>query len=500
MGATRGTRSTGAEGFVGRSVGRQRTRYRHVGVVARSLLAGVVVSLVFAVPAFGSCPIPQGTHFVGEYHTEYAGSEIGSGTFDSISKEFTETAPGSEFRFNAITEYAGKYAGKALYATGTVTGQEARLVCVNGIGIEEIGLEHVESLIEGIGSVQSTGHSTGTYTDTAIAGESQSNFGEKTTYTGTFSPLAGSQGTEPGSTEVIAPFGTVASQFTVAPATGAQLPPGAVAPAGALSFSVSGVPVNGTITVVLVLPPGSAPTAIYKPVGGGLYEQYPADKTKVVGNLVALELTDNESPWDEDPAPGVIGDPVVPVQPSGGGTVPTVSGLSPKSATAGVPTTVTIAGSGLDGATAVRFGSKEATIESSSPNSVTVLASSATLAGAGKVDVTVASSGGVSAISTKDRFTFKAPKKVKPAISSVTPNSGTTAGGGTVTVTGSGFAGGPGATVFKFGKTLAAPVNCASSTQCAVVVPAHVAGTVDIVATANKANTPKSAADHYTYN
>ena len=296
-------------------------------VILRSLALGAVASAVFAASAMASCPIPQGTHYTGTWETGHElpfggfAATIGSGTFDSISKEFVETAPGTEFHFNAITEYTGTYYELPLHSVGTISEQQGRLVCAAGVAIEEIPHEKTLSTIGEYPTFEGESHAVGTYTETTISGTSENGFGEKSRYFGTFDPAAGSQGTEPGKTEVIAPFGTVASQFTIAPATSAQLPPGAVAPAGALSFSISGVPAEGTIKVVLVLPPGSQPTAIYRPVGGGVYEQYPADKTTLLGNLITLELTDNESPWDENPEPGVIQDPVVPVQAASAGSV-----------------------------------------------------------------------------------------------------------------------------------------------------------------------------------
>jgi N-acetylmuramic acid 6-phosphate (MurNAc-6-P) etherase len=56
-----------------------------------------------------------------------------------------------------------------------------------------------------------------------------------------------------------------------------------------------------------------------------------------------------------------------------------------------------------------------------------------------------------------------------------------------------------GKTTFKFGTAKATSVNCTSSTQCTMLSPAHTAGTVDVVATANKLNSPVVAGDKYSY-
>jgi hypothetical protein len=67
-----------------------------------------------------------------------------------------------------------------------------------------------------------------------------------------------------------------------------------------------------------------------------------------------------------------------------------------------------------------------------------------------------------------------------------------------VTVRGGGFELGS-VTAFKFGTVKGTGVNCSSSTECTVVAPAHASGTVDVTATVNKAVSPKSGADQFTY-
>ncbi|HYM55482.1 MAG TPA: IPT/TIG domain-containing protein, partial [Solirubrobacteraceae bacterium] len=85
------------------------------------------------------------------------------------------------------------------------------------------------------------------------------------------------------------------------------------------------------------------------------------------------------------------------------------------------------------------------------------------------------------------------------AVSGVSPNGGSTAGGAKVTVTGSGFALGTAATSFTFGKARAATVDCTSSTTCEVVAPAHAAGTVDVTAKVGKLKSPSGPSDLFTY-
>jgi len=72
------------------------------------------------------------------------------------------------------------------------------------------------------------------------------------------------------------------------------------------------------------------------------------------------------------------------------------------------------------------------------------------------------------------------PQPQPPTLTSVSPNSGPTAGGTSVTITGTNFV--SGATV-KFDSTVATNVTVASSTSITATVPAHVAASVNIVVT-----------------
>jgi alpha-tubulin suppressor-like RCC1 family protein len=170
----------------------------------------------------------------------------------------------------------------------------------------------------------------------------------------------------------------------------------------------------------------------------------------------------------------------------------TVAKLSSKSGPVGGGTSVTITGTEFTAASNVSFGqTSAASFTVNSPTSITAVTPAA---GAGSADVRVTNSAGTSAISTTDRF------KYLPVVESVAPASGTTLGGTSVTVTGQGFALGSAATAFKFGTVKAKSVSCTSSTTCVVTAPPHAAGTVDVVATVNKASTTVNApADQFTY-
>src|SRR5262249_9447190 len=114
---------------------------------------------------------------------------------------------------------------------------------------------------------------------------------------------------------------------------------------------------------------------------------------------------------------------------------PAVSGVSPSSGGTVGGTAVTITGANFTGASGVSFGTAAAA--SFTVLSDTALTATSPAAAAGAVDVTVTTPSGTSATSPADRFTYNATPA--PAVTGVSPGSGTTAGGTLVTVTGTGF-------------------------------------------------------------
>ena len=82
-----------------------------------------------------------------------------------------------------------------------------------------------------------------------------------------------------------------------------------------------------------------------------------------------------------------------------------------------------------------------------------------------------------------------------PTVSSITPASGPTSGGTTVTIDGSGFTG---VTAVDFGATAAASFTVSSGTQVSAVSPAGT-GTVDITVTGPAGTSATSSADRFTY-
>ena len=104
--------------------------------------------------------------------------------------------------------------------------------------------------------------------------------------------------------------------------------------------------------------------------------------------------------------------------------------------------------------------------------------------------------GGTSATGSADQFTY-ASGATLPTVTAVAPNSGASAGGASVVITGTNLTG---ATSVKFGSTPAATFTVNSATQITVTSPAAVsAGTVDITVTTSSGISATSTADQFAY-
>ena len=167
--------------------------------------------------------------------------------------------------------------------------------------------------------------------------------------------------------------------------------------------------------------------------------------------------------------------------------LPTVSSVSPNSGPTGGGTAVTITGANFAAGATVTFGGTAATnvvVVSATQITATTPAGSA---GAVTVTVTVSGQSG----SLANGFTYTLP----PTVSSVSPNSGTTAGGTAVTITGTHFATGAAVT---FGGSAATNVVVVSGTQITATTPAGSAGAVTVTVT-NPGAQSGSLASAFTY-
>ncbi len=153
---------------------------------------------------------------------------------------------------------------------------------------------------------------------------------------------------------------------------------------------------------------------------------------------------------------------------------PILTSISPTSGPSSGGTSVTLTGQNfLNGAT-VSFGGTPAT--SVVVASATQITARTPSAAQGSVNVVVTNPDGQSATLTNG-FTFVA---AAPILTSISPTTGLTAGGTSVTLTGQNFM--PGATV-TFGGVAAISATVASATQINATTPPHKPGSVNVVVT-----------------
>ena len=160
---------------------------------------------------------------------------------------------------------------------------------------------------------------------------------------------------------------------------------------------------------------------------------------------------------------------------------PAVSGVCPDFGSTAGGDSVTISGSNFAGVAAVNFGTAAAAFKVVSASEITAVSPPGT---AGHVNITVVAGAGTSATSPADDFTYFTPGS--PAIGSINPASGPTAGGTSVQINGINLAG---ATSVKFG-SIAAAFSVVSGTEITATSPPEAAGgaTVWVVTPGGTAN------------
>jgi hypothetical protein len=169
---------------------------------------------------------------------------------------------------------------------------------------------------------------------------------------------------------------------------------------------------------------------------------------------------------------------------------PVINRIAPASGPTAGGNAVTITGTGLLSATAVSFGDTAATdFAVDSDTQITAIAPPGSV---GTVDVTVANAVGTSATGANTRYSYQA----LPAITGISPTSGPTSGGTTVTITGTGLSA---ASSVSFGASAATGLRVDSDTQITATAPAGSAGTVDVTVTTPGGASSPGAADRYTY-
>lgn len=171
--------------------------------------------------------------------------------------------------------------------------------------------------------------------------------------------------------------------------------------------------------------------------------------------------------------------------------IPVITSLNPATGPTGGTTYVTITGANFTGATSVTFGGTLAPFYTV-VNSTTITVYTPAHA-AGTVEVRVTNAAGTSLnAGTADDYVYTG---TGPVVSAISPTSGPTTGGTTVTITGSGFTG---ATSVTFGGT-AATFTVNNSTSITATSPAHSSGAVDVIVTTPSGSSPNTSADNFTY-
>jgi hypothetical protein len=154
-------------------------------------------------------------------------------------------------------------------------------------------------------------------------------------------------------------------------------------------------------------------------------------------------------------------------------TPPSITDISPSSGSTLGGTNVTITGTNFTGATLVTFGGLAATtINVVNSTTITCITRDRS-AGAGDVGIIVTTGGGPSAIFASS-FTYFTP----PVISSISPLTGSTAGGTSVTITGTSFTG---ATLVTFSGIAATNLSIVNSTTITCITPIRSTGAAGII-------------------
>jgi hypothetical protein len=184
---------------------------------------------------------------------------------------------------------------------------------------------------------------------------------------------------------------------------------------------------------------------------------------------------------------------------------PTVTGLSTHGGPVAGGTTVAITGTGFSNARSLSFGRFPQGFASSIFNFTIVNDNTITVVSPPEyslqtVDVAVFGPGGDSLAVPADQFTYDTPPTPPPTITGVSPASGPTTGGNTVTVTGNGFTG---LTSLQVGPTLitagSGAFTVVNDNTVTCTAPPEASGTVDVIARTPVGFSLLSPADSYTY-
>lgn len=172
------------------------------------------------------------------------------------------------------------------------------------------------------------------------------------------------------------------------------------------------------------------------------------------------------------------------------GAIPVVTGVSPTFGSTAGGNTVTVTGVNFDDAISIEFepGNNGSGLVQVSPTELTVIAPSHI---GGQVDLVVTNLAGTSDVAIGDGYIYDDV----PTLNSVTPSTGTSAGGTTVAINGTGYLS---VTAVHFGGTLGTGLVIHDDSNLSVTSPTGT-GTVDVAVTNPTGTSTVVTADHYTY-
>jgi hypothetical protein len=164
---------------------------------------------------------------------------------------------------------------------------------------------------------------------------------------------------------------------------------------------------------------------------------------------------------------------------------PIITSISPTSGTA--YSNVVITGTNLGPNPSVTFGSVPAQVLSASANQIVVEIKPQL----GSVNVTVTTA--VATATSPTPFTYQ---PTMPSVNTVSPNQGSTGGGASVNIWGSGF---NDASAVMFGSVPATSFQVSTGNFLTAVSPVGIAGTADVTVVSGPNSSAISASDHFTY-
>ncbi|MBJ7472961.1 MAG: IPT/TIG domain-containing protein, partial [Solirubrobacteraceae bacterium] len=173
--------------------------------------------------------------------------------------------------------------------------------------------------------------------------------------------------------------------------------------------------------------------------------------------------------------------------------LPQITSISPNQGPTAGGQSVTITGRYLTGATGVTFGGTAGTaVTVVNDTTITVTTPARAI---GTYDVRVTTTPGTSLdAGAADNYTYLAP----PTVTGLAPAEGPTAGGTSVTITGTNFIGLSGAAAVQFGGVNASSYSVVNATTITATAPAGT-GTQDVRVTTPGGTSANTAADNYTY-